>query len=123
MSESDIPIEIQELQFLYELEKIDEMTKYQRLIEELESVGTGKMKCFGNSMMPIVKSGSILTFKKQDDYDVGDIFFCKVRGRFIDAHKVTKKTLNHGFMISNNHGHDNGWTNTVYGKVISIERD
>lgn len=104
-------------------ERVDSMTKYQRLMEELESVGIGKMKCFGNSMMPIIKSGSALTFKKQDDYEVGDIVFCKVRGRFIDAHKITKKTLNHGFMISNNHGFDNGFTKTIYGKVVKIERD
>lgn len=28
------------------------MTKYERLKEELEQLGTGKMKCFGNSMLP-----------------------------------------------------------------------
>ncbi len=30
------------------------MNKYIRLKEELETIGTGKMKCFGNSMLPIL---------------------------------------------------------------------
>lgn len=55
-----------------------------------------------------------------DEYEVGDIVFCKVRGRYIDAHLITKK--NHrGYMISNNHGHDNGYASIIYGKVINIE--
>jgi len=44
------------------------MNKYERLKLELETTGTGKMKCFGNSMLPILKSGSLLTFKKEDNY-------------------------------------------------------
>jgi len=77
------------------------------------------MKCFGNSMTPKLKSGSLLRFKKCEEYEVGDIVFCKVRGRYIDSHLITKKS--HGkYMISNNHGHENGWTRQVYGKVIEI---
>jgi len=49
--------------------------KYTILLEQLESCGTGKMKCFGNSMLPIIKSGSCLTFVKQNIYDIGDIVF------------------------------------------------
>ncbi len=52
------------------------MNKYERLKQELESAGTGKMKCFGNSMVPILKSGSLLTFfNKVDSYEIGDIVF------------------------------------------------
>jgi SOS-response transcriptional repressor LexA len=96
-------------------------SKYLRLIEELNENGHGKMKAFGNSMMPIIKSGSLLTFQKNDEYDVGDIVFCKVKGRFIDAHKVIKKDINKGYLIANNQGYENGWTKTVYGKVIKAE--
>ena len=95
--------------------------KYLRIKEELDTNGTGKMKCFGNSMTPILKSGSLLTFQKQETYNIGDIVFCKVRGRLIDAHLITKMDKNKGYMISNNHGHDNGWTHTIYGKVIKVE--
>lgn len=97
------------------------MNKYERLKQELETVGTGKMKGFGNSMLPILESGSLCTYVKQDEYEVGDIVMCKVKGRWIDAHLITKKDANKGYLISNNHGWDNGWTHTVYGKVISSE--
>lgn len=95
------------------------MTKYERLKMDLEEYGIGTMKCFGNSMTPILKSGSVLTFRRFSDYSVGDIVFCKVRGRYIDAHKVIKKD-NGRYLIGNNHGHLNGWTRIIYGKVIEV---
>jgi len=94
------------------------MNKYLKLKESLDILGRGKMTCFGNSMTPILKSGQTLTFHKLSEYDVGDIVFCKVRGRFIDAHKIIKKSKQKGYLIANNHGHENGWTKQVYGKVI-----
>lgn len=94
------------------------MNKYERLKLELENEGIGKMKCFGQSMMPILKSGSLLTFKTSEEYKIGDIVFSKVRGRFIDAHLIIKKDANKGYLIANNKGWENGWTKTVYGKVI-----
>ena len=97
------------------------MNKYQRLIEELNEKGNGKMKCFGNSMLPILKSGSLLTFQKSEQYKIGDIVFCKVKGRIIDAHKITKEDANKGFMIANNHGYENGWTKIIYAKAIKSE--
>jgi SOS-response transcriptional repressor LexA len=97
------------------------MNKYERLKNELDTVGHGKMKCFGNSMMPIIKSGSLLTFQKQEKYEIGDIVFCKVLGRVIDAHLIIKIDSNKGYLIANNHKHENGWTHTVYGKVIGVE--
>lgn len=97
------------------------MNKYYRLKLELEESGTGKMKCFGNSMLPILKSGSLLTFVKQEAYEIGDIVFCKVKGRFIDAHKIVKTDDNKGFLIANNHGYENGWTRIIFGKAIQSE--
>ena len=104
----------------------DEMNKYERLIADLDKTGTGKMKAFGNSMLPILKSGSLLTFEVSDTglYHVGDIVFCKVRGRYIDAHKIIKvRPLPRGsigieYLIANNKGHENGWTTQVYGRVV-----
>lgn len=97
------------------------MNKYERLKKELEVQGTGKMKAFGNSMLPILKSGSLLTFEKKNEYEIGDIVFSKVKGRYIDAHKITKIDSNKGYMIANNHGWENGWTKVIYGKVVNVE--
>lgn len=97
--------------------------KYLRLMNELEEKGSSKMTVFGSSMMPIIKSGSTLTFKKQEEYDIGDIVFCKVKGRFIDAHKIIKKNKKRGYLIANNHGWENGWTRKIYGKAISSEKN
>lgn len=95
------------------------MNKYHRLISELAENGTGKMKCFGNSMLPILSNPSICEYHKRPLYEVGDIVFCKVKGRFIDAHKITKVGNDGRFMIANNHGFENGWTRDVYGKVVA----
>lgn len=97
------------------------MNKYERLKNELALLGTGKMKAFGNSMLPILKSGSLLTFEPANDYQIGDIVFCKVKGRYIDAHKIVKKDNDKGFLIANNHGYENGWTRTIYGRVTLAE--
>jgi len=97
------------------------MTKYERLKISLDSDGTGKMKAFGNSMTPILKSGTLLTFEKKEDYDIGDIVFCKVKSRYIDAHKIYKKDKKRGYLIGNNHGFENGWTHQIFGKAIQAE--
>lgn len=97
------------------------MNKYLKLKEELELTGSGQMKGFGNSMLPIIKSGSLLFYSKKENYQVGDIVFCKVKGRFIDAHKIIKEDKHKGFLIANNHGWENGWTKTIYGKVTKSE--
>jgi len=97
------------------------MNKYERLKQELADVGTGKMKVFGQSMKPILKSGSLLTFQRQENYEVGDIVFCKCNGRYIDAHLITKKDSAGRYLIANNHGFENGWTNIIFGKVVAVE--
>ena len=98
------------------------LTRYQRLQQELETVGTGTMTTGGGSMTPIfpAKTSVKMTYQKQETYAVGDIVFCKVKGRWIDAHLVTRKS-ECGYLISNNHGHDNGWTRTIFGRVIKAE--
>jgi hypothetical protein len=94
------------------------MNKYERLQADLKEKGWGKMKCFGNSMLPILDSASMTYFIVQDDYKVGDIVFCRVKGRFIDSHLITQKDAKKGFMISNNHGWQNGWCKKIFGRVI-----
>lgn len=97
------------------------MNKFERLKSELETAGTGKMKAFGSSMLPILKSGTLLTFEKANEYSIGDIVFCKVKGRYIDAHKIVKTDTNKGYLIANNHGFENGWTKIIYGRVTEGE--
>ena len=97
------------------------MNKFERLKQELQASRTGKMKAFGSSMLPILKSGTLLTFEQVTEYEIGDIVFCKVKGRYIDAHKIIKKDSNKGFLIANNHGYENGWTRIVYGRVVTGE--
>ena len=97
------------------------MNKFERLKQELETAGTGRMKAFGNSMLPILKSGSLLTFEKATTYEIGNIVFCKVKGKYIDAHKIIKHDANKGYLIANNHGYENGWTKIIYGRVVEGE--
>ena len=79
------------------------------------------MKCFGESMLPIIKSGSKITFVKQDNYKVGDIVFCKVSGYWIDAHIIKAQHPTKGFMIANYDGWENGWTKTIFGKAVATD--
>lgn len=97
------------------------MNKNERLKAELETAGAGKMKVFGSSMLPILKSGTLLTFRRQEDYTVGDIVFCKVKGRYIDAHKVVATDATKGYLIANNHGFENGWTKRIFGRAVHAE--
>ena len=78
----------------------------------------------GNSMLPIIKSKQpvVLAPTTWEDVEVGDIVYARVAGRHY-THKVTAKNDKRGVQISNNHGHVNGWTKTVYGEVIKILAD
>lgn len=75
----------------------------------------------GNSMSPIIMSGQehVLQPAKWQDCNVGDIVYCKVKGRYY-THLVKAKNDDHGLLIGNNKGYINGWTRSVYGKVAII---
>jgi len=57
------------------------MNKYERATKELAETGETSFKVFGNSMTPKIKTKSVLTFKKTDDYKVGDVVLSKVKGK------------------------------------------
>lgn len=86
--------------------------------EEMKLKVTG----VGNSMTPILKSKQaviVSSFKSDiDDIKKGDIVFCKVNGYFYLhlVHGVKGKQ----YLIGNNHGRKNGWTDKIYGKVVEI---
>lgn len=75
----------------------------------------------GNSMTPKIKSGQDheLTPCDVSQVDIGDIVFCKVRGRYY-THLVKGTDPKLGALIGNNKGGLNGWTHQVYGKVTKI---
>jgi hypothetical protein len=75
----------------------------------------------GNSMVPLIKSGQDhrLSPVLIEDVNVGDIVYCKVKSNFY-THLVKAKDIKKGLLIGNNKGGINGWTKSVYGKVIEI---
>lgn len=75
----------------------------------------------GNSMTPIIQSGQkhVLEPITIDKVEVGDIVYCKVHGLYY-THLVKSIDSKKGLLIGNNHGGINGWTKSVYGKVIKI---
>lgn len=79
---------------------------------------------FGQSMVPILKSGQhvkVCPVNSQTKIEKKDIVFCKVNGHFY-LHMVSAIRNNKSYQISNNHGHVNGWIsrNNIYGKVMEI---
>jgi hypothetical protein len=90
----------------------------QKLLQEGKTFETSEK---GNSMVPLLKSGQkhVLEPINIEDVEIGDIVFCKVKGSYF-THLVTAKNEIKGVQISNNHGHVNGWTKNVFGKVVKI---
>lgn len=101
--------------------------KKQKLLKPWERLEAGETFINsepGNSMTPILKSRQrvVLAPTTWEECEPGDIVYSKVAGRFY-THKVIAKNENRGVQIGNNHGHINGWTKHVYGKVIKILED
>jgi hypothetical protein len=90
-------------------------------LERLENGETFITSEKGNSMVPLIKSGQDhrLSPVLIEDVNVGDIVYCKVKSNFY-THLVKAKDIKKGLLIGNNKGGVNGWTKSVYGKVIEI---
>jgi hypothetical protein len=90
-------------------------------LERLENGETFITSEKGNSMVPLIKSGQDhrLSPVLIEDVNVGDIVYCKVKSNFY-THLVKAKDIQKGLLIGNNKGGINGWTKSVYGKVIEI---
>ena len=92
------------------------------LIEKLKKgeVVTSRRK--GNSMTPIIHSGDLLEISpiELEDVKKGDVVFCRVR-KSVFCHLVTAvDEIKLRFQIGNNHGHVNGWTKAIYGKITKV---
>jgi hypothetical protein len=90
-------------------------------LERLEKGETFITSEKGNSMVPLIKSGQDheLSPTTIDEVEVGDIVYCKVKGKFY-THLVKAKDPKKGCQIGNNKGNINGWTKQVYGKVTKV---
>ncbi len=90
-------------------------------LEKLEKGETFITKEFGNSMIPIIKSGQehILAPATWEEVKVNDIVYAKCHGKFY-THFVKAKNNDSGCQIGNNKGGINGWTKQIFGKVIQI---
>ncbi|MDB4278907.1 phage repressor protein [Deltaproteobacteria bacterium] len=103
------------------------MNQKERAIADLRAGNTTKYKGHGNSMNPRIKSGAVVTLEpitNLADLEVGDAVFCKVKGN-IFTHVVSALkggVDNRQVQISNLRGRVNGWTTTVYGRVIHVEQ-
>lgn len=76
----------------------------------------------GNSMIPRIKSGQLVTISPNvSDLRKGDVVFCKVRGKYL-VHLLSA-IQGERYQISNNHNHINGWIgkSSLFGKVIKVQ--
>jgi hypothetical protein len=75
----------------------------------------------GNSMTPRIKHRQPVRLAPAtwDVVEKGDIVYCKVHGNYY-THLVHATNPQQGCLIGNNHGHMNGWTKQIFGKVIEI---
>jgi SOS-response transcriptional repressor LexA len=94
--------------------------------EHVQTLATGKtVQCRpkGQSMIGRIESGQLITISpaKASDLKTGDIAFCRVNGHYY-VHLVKAVGQDGRLQIGNNHGHINGWTKAVYGKVTKVEK-
>ena len=89
-------------------------------LEKLQRGESFTTSARGNSMQPLIASGQKhkLSPATWEEVYVNDIVYCRVGGKFY-THLVKAKS-DKGVLISNNKGHVNGWTTSVYGKVVEI---
>ena len=90
--------------------------------EHLKNGETCAVTGYGNSMVPILKSGETVIVEPVTDstlLEKGNIVFCKVKGHYY-LHKISA-VKGKTYQISNNHGHINGTVsrNCIFGIMRS----
>jgi SOS-response transcriptional repressor LexA len=100
------------------------MNENHKTLPQLLAEGqTVRFRPHGNSMVPLIMSGQLVTVSPvNSDITVGDIVLCKVEGRQM-LHKVTAIGSDGRFQIGNNHGHINGWCTLkgIFGVLTAVE--
>jgi hypothetical protein len=94
--------------------------RFHMLLADLRRSWRGEMLFLGDSMEPVLHSGAVLTYLVCPEYEVGDIVFCRVNGRFIDAHRIVAKSDDR-YLIANHAGRENGWTIEIFAKVVAVQ--
>lgn len=90
-------------------------------ISELEAGKEVSFRPRGNSMVPLIHSGDLVTVSPNiSNLTVGDMVLCKVAGRQY-VHKVLA-IQGKRYQIGNNRGGVNGWTTSIYGKVTKVSK-
>ena len=92
---------------------------YKLLINHLQEDKSIEIRPRGNSMQPKIYSKDLLKITSAYEYEVGDIVFCRVKGNYY-IHLITAVTNDGSYQISNNKNHVNGWTKSIFGKVIEV---
>jgi phage repressor protein C with HTH and peptisase S24 domain len=89
--------------------------------DQLKEGHTVQFRPRGNSMVPKIKSGELVTVEPNQEISKGDIVFCKV-GKNYYVHLV-KAIKNGRYQIANNKGRVNGWigVGSIFGKVTKVE--
>jgi SOS-response transcriptional repressor LexA len=98
------------------------MGRNSQIAQRLQDGETIQYRPHGNSMTPRVKSGQLVTVEPAslEEVEAGDIVFAKVRGSFY-LHLARQIGDDGRVLIANNHGHVNGWTRQVFGKLTKVE--
>jgi len=98
------------------------MGKNDDIAQQLTDGETVTTRLPGNSMTPRIKSRQLVTIEpcKLEDLKKGDVTFCKVRNNYY-LHLVKQVGDDGRVLIGNNHGHNNGWTRQVFGKLTEVE--
>lgn len=95
--------------------------------QHIERLQTGEQAVFrphGNSMTGRIESGQLCTvapLTKHTELQIGDVVLCKVGGK--QYLHLIKDVNGNKYLIGNNHGRINGWTDRrhIYGRLISVE--
>lgn len=92
-------------------------------IERLSYGETIQIRPHGKSMSGKIESGDLVTIEpitETTELEVGHMVLCSVSGNQY-VHLITAIGQDGRYQISNNKGHINGWTKSVYGKVIDVK--
>jgi len=89
-----------------------------RHIEDLRDGKTITFRPRGRSMEPRIYDNQEVTMEPCTAPVVDDAVLCKVGGR-VTLHRVIRAE-GHRWQIANMRGHVDGWTSTIYGKVIAL---
>ena len=89
----------------------------ERLVEGL----TVQFRPVGQSMSGRIESRQLVTVEPAtaETVQVNDIVLCKVQGRHF-LHLVKARRADGQLLIGNNRGGTNGWTKTVFGRVVAV---